>query len=265
EEKVMISMLYANYSKKNIMLNSNENTLRQKLFKAEGIKVLYTFFLISLFLISYIIVKSQYLFIENSQANSVLVICGFILPFVLWNFYFNQVRVDLINLSLIVLFLFSGSHSVLSLFGMESNAFFLNTTVREFDIFKASIIVILGVNFFVLGAMYSNSRRSLKQNKIIKSDLLSGFKTVNYVGIITLIIGAVSFLISFDSTILSSSYKNFGSETTLDLIWQTLLPVSGFVLMLSNDKLIRNLGISVCLFLSVYYLLLGNRGYSISL
>jgi oligosaccharide repeat unit polymerase len=194
---------------------------------------------------------------------NIFVLFTFIIIFVIWNKIFSESIVEPINLLIYVQFIFLGSNPLLKILGIESNDYFVGYNLTNNDYNLTNVLISLGVIFFLLGAIIGK----IKKNNIAEVAKKVFFKNIylQWSGFLILIVGVCSLIIDFDIRWLISTYQNFGSMTIWRLLWTICLPSSGFLLMSVKSKKIIMIGFLVLLFLSGVYILMGNRGYSISI
>lgn len=199
---------------------------------------------------------------EDSFISHVLVVVTFIILFLLWNKWFAKSNVDIVNLLLLVQFIFFGGNSLLKVLNLPSKDYFPDYQTTHNDYILTNSIIILGILFFLFGATISSLKERNKK-------LFGGkFQYSNYhfdlAANMVFIIGAISLFIDFDLNWFNFSYKGFGETTIYKLLWGICLPTSGFLYATSNKKKYKFLGFIILIVLSIIYILLGNRGYSIS-
>ncbi|MEF2293183.1 O-antigen polysaccharide polymerase Wzy [Virgibacillus dokdonensis] len=206
---------------------------------------------------------------QNSYFSHLMLILAFVVLIFIWNHFFAKSYVDLINLFLVVQFIFFGGNSVLKVFNLESKDYFSGFTLTHNDYILTNIIIILSLLCFVLGASISEVTSRNKSKKYQKKDPNQKHQytdeVINFSGVALLLIGLISFIIDFDFSWINSSYKNFGGTTLFKFLWTISLPTSGFVFATSNIKKNQIIGFSILFLVSFIYIVIGNRGYSISI
>ncbi|MDC3411851.1 O-antigen polysaccharide polymerase Wzy [Terrihalobacillus insolitus] len=200
---------------------------------------------------------------NDSYLSHLILVMTFILLFIIWNVWFSDSYVDIVNLLLAVQFVFFGGNSILKLFNFDSKDHFTGYALTDNDYVITNSIIILAILFFVFGAAISKTKKG--KIRIVTKKIVYSNDNLNISGLILLIVGMVSFLIDFDISWFVSSYKGFGETTLFRLLWSVCLPTSGFVYATSNKRHNKIIGFIVLLFISFLYILMGNRGYSISL
>lgn len=224
-------------------------------------------FFVGLMSIGLFLIVNLFFHYETESINSMffhaLVLITFIFTFIIWNSYFSESIVDPINLLLYAQFIFLGSNSLLKILSIDSKDFFVGYTLTSNDYNMTNALIILGILFFLLGAIIGKIKKTYIRDTIRKVYFRNSYFDKS--SIFILIVGIIALLLDFDKTWLIASYREFGPTTIWKIIWSTFLPVSGFVLMSSEKKKLIKVGFWVLLLLSFLYIMMGNRGYSISL
>lgn len=200
---------------------------------------------------------------DGSLYSHIMVLLTYILVFIVWNSNFSESIVDPINLLLYVQFIFLGSNSILKILRIESKDYFSGYPLSDSDFNLTNVLIILGIIFFLFGAIVG---RMKKENLRSKAPRIF-FKNSHFEGsgMLLFILGIIALLIDFDITWLYSAYRGFGARTVWKVLWTMFIPVSGFLLIASNKKKFIKFGLSVLFLLSILFILIGNRGYSISI
>ncbi len=230
-----------------------------------GIKNLIFMFFV-LFVLTYLIMvllffNNEYLPI-GLKTHNWLVVISFISLFLYWNIGYSKSMVDGVNLILLTFFIFLGSESVVRLLDLNTKGYFVSVSLSETDHLKASLCIILGSFWLILGAILGKRKRPTIKLTNIMNKLP---ENINGVALSLLIIGGVFFILGFDSSLFNKSYKEFGEQGAISLIWRISLPLAGFSLILSQKKKYQRIGSLVLIFLTLYFFMIGNRGYAISL
>jgi len=229
-------------------------------------QLLYGFFITLASLCMFVIVNLLFYYGAESYDTilfNLLVLVTFFTVFIIWNSSFTESLVDPINLIIYAQFIFLGSNSVLKLLKISSKDFFFGFSLTNNDYNLTNALISLGVIVFLAGAIIGQIQIKKKKSRDVKIIFRENyFKKAGYT---ILFIGVFSLLIDFDVSWLTTSYRNFGSPTIWRYLWTLCLPTSGFMLMSINNKRVAKTGVVSLLLVSFLYMLMGNRGYAISI
>ncbi len=220
-------------------------------------------FLINLFVAAVVMAADESWEIGRVLSHG-LVIGIFATSLFVWNAFSRLGFSDPVNYLLAVIIVFHSSQSILMIFGLEGYGLFRAYPLTAHDVAKANVVVMLGYLFLLAGATIG---RLAGDRKVAREEGRDRSWTAATPGVarLLLVTGVAALVVDFDPSWLHSRYMEFGETTAARMIWTHCLPVAGFIDMsLPREDGHWKRGAAILVALTAIYLLMGNRGYAVS-